>query len=261
MKLPIYIVDAFTSKVFNGNPAAVCPLESWLDDNVMQNIAMENNLSETAFFVKENDHYKIRWMTPTVEIPLCGHATLASSFIIFNYFEKDKNEIKFQSKSGELIITRKNDLITLNFPANKPEPIETPKEIINALKATPKETLFNKSYLAIFDSEEEIREMKPDIRALKNIYKMGIIISAKGNNSDFVSRFFIPSAGIDEDPVTGFAHTLLTPYWSEKLNKKELHAFQVSQRGGELFLKDLDDRANISGQAVLYSEGSIFLDL
>ena len=262
MNQPIYIVDAFTTKLFAGNPAAVCPLEKWLSEDLMQKIAMENNLSETAFFVKEGNRYRIRWFTPTVEVPLCGHATLASSFIIFNFIEKETQEIRFDSKSGELIITKKDDLISLNFPANKPEKVEVANEVVGALKAEPKELYFNKSYLAVFETEEEVKDIKPDFREFENVHSDGIIITAPGNNSDFVSRYFVPSAGIDEDPVTGFAHTLLTPFWSERLNKKELHAFQVSKRGGELFLENLaDGRVKISGKAVLYSQGSFFLDL
>lgn len=262
MKQSVYIVDAFTAKLFAGNPAAVCPLDSWLSEELMQKIAMENNLSETAFFVKENENYHIRWFTPTVEVPLCGHATLASSYIIFNFIEKNAEEIKFNSKSGELIITRNSDLISLNFPANKPGKVEITKEVIGALKAEPKELLFNKSYLAVFETEEEIRNLKPDFREFEKVHSDGIIITAPGNKSDFVSRYFVPSAGIDEDPVTGFAHTLLTPFWSERLDKNELHAFQISQRGGELFVENLpNNRVKISGKAVIYSQGSIFLDL
>lgn len=262
MNQPIYIVDAFTSKLFSGNPAAVCPLEKWLDEKLMKKIAMENNLSETAFFVKEGNKYHIRWFTPTVEVPLCGHATLASSFVIFNFIEKESKEIKFNSLSGELIITKENDLISLNFPANKPEKVEVTKEVIAALKAEPEELYFNKSYLAVFKTEEQIKNIKPDFREFEKVHSDGIIITAPGDNSDFVSRYFVPSAGIDEDPVTGFAHTLLTPFWSDRLNKKELHAFQVSRRGGELFLENLPgERVKISGKAVIYSQGSIFLDL
>lgn len=262
MNQPVYIVDAFTSKLFTGNPAAVCPLEKWLSEDLMQKIAMENNLSETAFFVKDEDHYHIRWFTPTVEVPLCGHATLASSFVIFNFMEKEADEIKFTSLSGELIITRESDLISLNFPANKPGKVEITEEVTAALKAEPKELYFNKSYLAVFETEEQVKSIKPDFREFEKVHSDGIIITAPGNDSDFVSRYFVPSAGIDEDPVTGFAHTLLTPFWSERLNKKELHAFQVSQRGGELFLENLqEERVKISGKAVIYSQGVIFLDL
>ncbi|MFC2085274.1 PhzF family phenazine biosynthesis protein [Bacteroidota bacterium] len=259
MNLKIFQVDAFTSRLFKGNPAAVVPLEEWLDDKTMQNIALENNLSETAFIVKEEDYYKIRWMTPTLEVPLCGHATLASAFVIFNYFDKEQREIVFDSKSGRLIVTKEDDLLSLNFPANKPEKVEIPDDIVKVVSVAPNEVLFNKSYLAIFDSEEQIRDMKPDIRTLKNIHADGLIISARGNSVDFVSRFFVPSAGIDEDPVTGYAHTILTPYWSEKLGKKKMSVLQVSARGGELQVEDLGGRVKISGKAVLYMMGEIKL--
>lgn len=262
MNQEIFIVDAFTSKLFSGNPAAVCPLKKWISEDLMKKIAMENNLSETAFFVKENGKYHIRWFTPTIEVPLCGHATLASSFVIFNYLEKESDEIIFTSLSGELSVSRNEDLISLNFPANKPERVEVNKEVNRALNADPKELYFNKSFLAVFETEEEVKSINPDFREFERVHSDGIIVTAPGNKSDFVSRYFVPSAGIDEDPVTGFAHTLLTPFWSEKLNKTDLHAFQISQRGGELYLKNLSGgRVEISGKAVIYSRGTAFLDL
>lgn len=259
MKLQIYQVDAFTSELFGGNPAAVIPLNEWLPDEAMQNIGLENNLSETAFFVKEGNEYQIRWFTPTVEVPLCGHATLASAYVIFNFFEESANELHFLSKSGELIVTKEKNLISLNFPANKPKPAEPDPKILEAVTAEHKEILLNKTYLAIFDDEETVRNMKPNIRVLDDLDADGLIISAKGNEVDFVSRYFVPTAGIDEDPVTGYAHTILTPYWSEKLNKKKLHALQVSERGGELWLEDLGDRVKISGNTTLYLKGEIYI--
>lgn len=259
MNLKIYQVDAFTSELFKGNPAAVVPLKEWLDDETMQNIGLENNLSETAFFVEEKGHYHIRWFTPAIEVPLCGHATLASAFVIFNYLHPHLTKIYFRSKSGELIVSRENDLISLNFPANRPKPAEPPPPILQALASPPKEILFNDSYLAIFENEDTVRNMKLNIRALDNLNDAGLIISAPGNKVDFVSRFFIPAAGIDEDPVTGYAHTILTPYWSEKLNKKQLYALQKSKRSGELWLEDLGDRVKISGRAKLYMIGEIYL--
>lgn len=259
MNLKLFQVDAFTSQLFKGNPAAVVPLKEWLDDETMQNIGLENNLSETAFFVKEGDHYHIRWFTPAIEVPLCGHATLASSYVIFNYLQPDLDKIHFQSKSGELVVTKQNDLIALNFPANKPEPVALPSQILEAVPVPPKEILFNDSYLAIFEDEDTVRNMKLNIRALDNLNNAGLIISARGKQVDFVSRFFIPAAGVDEDPVTGYAHTILTPFWSEKLNKKKLHALQVSKRGGELWLEDLGNRVKISGKARLYMIGEIYL--
>jgi len=258
MKLPIYQVDAFTKELFTGNPAAVVPLNEWLPDYTMQKIAQENNLAETAFFVWEEDHYHIRWFTPAIEVPLCGHATVASAYVIYNFLKPELETIRLQSKSGELLVTKEDGLISLNFPANKPEPVEAPKQLLEAVPIKPNQVLFNKSYLAIFDSEEIIRSMKPDIRALEELHEFGLIISAKGDNYDFVSRFFVPGAGIDEDPVTGFAHTLFTPYWSEQLGKKKMKAYQASARGGEVFVENLEnDRVKLSGNAVLYMKGEI----
>jgi PhzF family phenazine biosynthesis protein len=262
MTLPIYQVDAFTSKLFGGNPAAVVPLEKWLDDDTLQKISSENNLSETAFFVKEKEHYHIRWMTPANEVPLCGHATLASAFVIFNFIEKNSTKIKFMSKSGELIVERNEDLLTLDFPSHKPTPIQMNDSIKKCFEIEPREVLINGFYLLIvFDSEEFIRNYQPKIELIKQIHPHAIIISAKGNEVDFVSRMFAPNEGIDEDPVTGSAHTVLVPYWSEKLGKKNFRALQVSKRMGELFCEECGDRVRISGKAVLYSTGSLFLSL
>lgn len=259
MKLKLYQVDAFTSNVFNGNPAAVCPLDQWLDDKVMQSIASENNLSETAFFVKENDNYKIRWFTPTNEVDLCGHATLATAFVLFNVLGDKSDKIAFNSKSGELIVKKKNDLISLNFPKREPKTIVGNKLLIEALTENPKEVLFNKSTLCLFETEEQVRQLKPKIREFLKLQTHGVIITAPGNRVDFVSRFFAPDVGIDEDPVTGYAHTLLVPYWARRLNKSKLHALQVSQRGGELFCELIDKRVIIAGYATLYLEGTIII--
>jgi PhzF family phenazine biosynthesis protein len=259
MKLRIYQVDAFTDKVFSGNPAAVVPLENWLDDNILQNIALENNLSETAFFVQEKEGYKIRWFTPTSEVDLCGHATLASSFVLFNIHGYESNKIVFNSRSGELIVEKENELISLNFPARNPQVIDSDKLIVEALTEEPKEVLFDKSTVCLFDNEETVRNLNPNIKDFLKVKTHGIIITAPGDSVDFVSRFFAPDVGIDEDPVTGYAHTLLIPYWAKRLNKEKLHALQVSQRGGELFCENLDNIVKISGKAVLYLEGEIFI--
>jgi PhzF family phenazine biosynthesis protein len=259
MKLPIYQIDAFANELYKGNPAAVVPLKEWLPVSVMQNIALENNLSETAFFVNDKGYYHIRWFTPAVEVPLCGHATLASSFVIFNFLEENIKEIKFMSKSGELIVTRHKNLITLNFPSKKPLPIIAPQNLLNAIPVEPKEVLFNTSLLAVFDNEEIVREMKPNMSALAELKEDGLIITAPGKKYDFVSRYFVPNAGIDEDPVTGYAHTILTPYWSERLSKQKLKAYQASKRGGEVFVENLGDRVKISGYAILYLKGEIEL--
>jgi len=262
MTLPIYQVDAFTSALFCGNPAAVVPLEKWLDDKTLQNIAAENNLSETAFFVKEEMRYHIRWMTPVSEVPLCGHATLASAYVIFNFIEKELTQIKFTSKGGELIVDRNNEMLSLNFPANKPYRIDVSEAVKNCFDREPIGVLKNGFYvLIIFDSEEYIRTVSPNFELVKLIHDHGVIISAKGKEADFVSRMFAPNEGIDEDPVTGSSHTVLIPYWAEILGKNNFRALQVSKRGGELFCEDLGDRVKISGKAVLYSVGNVFLSL
>ena len=260
MKIPLYQIDAFTSKVFSGNPAGVCPLEDWLSDEQMQSIAMENNLAETAFFIKRNDHYQLRWFTPKVEVDLCGHATLASGFVIFNYLDPSAHSVSFQTKSGALIVRRENDLLAMDFPTRKAKPHSINPEIFaQALGAPPKEILFSRDYLVVFDSEKVIRSLNPEMNLLMNLDGLGVSVTAPGENSDFVSRFFAPKVGVPEDPVTGSAHCTLIPYWSEKLGKKKLHAFQVSLRGGELFCEDLGERVKIAGNAVRYSEGFLYL--
>jgi len=262
MTLPIYQVDAFSSVLFGGNPAAVVPLEKWLDDKTMLNIAAENNLAETAFFVKEKDCYHIRWMTPTIEVPLCGHATLASAYVIFNFIEKESTALKFISKSGELFVQREGDLLSLNFPSNKPHTTEIPEAIKECFDKQPLEVLANGFFLLLlFDSEEYIRSYIPRIDLIKKIHPHAVIITSKSREVDFVSRMFAPNSGIDEDPVTGSAHTVLIPYWAEKLNKNKLHAYQVSKRKGELFCEYLNNRVKISGYASLYMTGVIYLNL
>jgi len=260
MEQSIYVVDAFTSKLFGGNPAAVCPLEKWLDDSLMQKIAAENNLAETAFFVKEEKGYHIRWFTPVAEVDLCGHATLASSFVYFNFIDKNVSRISFSSLSGELVVERNGDMLSLNFPTQKPLPVDTPEDVMmKAFEIKPTEVLKGVKNFLVYDSEEVIRNMKPDMELLKQVSGDGVIITSKGKDVDFVSRFFAPYIGINEDPVTGSAHTHLIPYWSEKLGKKKLTALQVSARGGELFCEDLGERVKISGKGVLYSQGKIFI--
>jgi PhzF family phenazine biosynthesis protein len=261
MKSTIYQVDAFTDQLFGGNPAAVCPLEQWLDKQTMQNIAAENNLSETAFFVKKGEGFEIRWFTPTVEVELCGHATLASAHIIFNYLEFKGKVIKFQSQSGELRVTQSGDLLTLDFPSTKSESMEIPCQLAEALNAVPSAVYRSRELLALFEKEEDIITMSPNFGLLLDVLTSidcgGIIVTAPGERSDFVSRFFAPPEGIDEDPVTGSAHTILAPFWAERLDKKSLHAYQVSQRKGELFCELAGDRVLISGKAVTYLKGEI----
>ncbi len=260
MNIPIYQIDAFSNRVFAGNPAAVCPLEEWLEDSVLQAIAQENNLSETAFFVTEENGYHIRWFTPVAEVDLCGHATLATAFVIFNYLEPSLSEVNFTSRSGRLTVVRENELLSMDFPSQPPLPCEAPKELVNGLRKEPLEVLYSEDYFVLFSSEKQIRELNPDMGMLKKLDLRGVIVTAKGNKVDFVSRFFAPKFGIDEDPVTGSAHCALTPYWANKLKKKNLHAHQVSQRGGELFCKDCGDRVKISGRAVKFMEGIIAIN-
>jgi len=257
MTLKLYQVDAFTRKLFGGNPAAVCPLETWLEASIMQNIAAENNLAETAFFVKEELGYRIRWFTPTSEVDLCGHATLASAYVLFSKLDYAEDKIVFASKSGELIVEKEGELLSLNFPARNPKTIEADKLLLNALPIAPKEILFDKTTICVFDTEEQIRSIQPKIKEFLKIQTHGVIITAPGEDVDFVSRFFAPDVGIDEDPVTGYAHTLLIPYWANRLKKNKLHALQVSKRGGELFCENLNGRVKISGTGILYLEGTI----
>jgi PhzF family phenazine biosynthesis protein len=255
MRILIYQVDAFASRVFEGNPAAVCPLEEWLGDEVMQAIATENNLSETAFFVREGEGYRIRWFTPEKEVDLCGHATLASAFVIFEHIEPSLQEVTFDSRSGLLNVSRGEELLALDFPSQPPAPCSAPPELAQGLGAEPAEVLSSQDYFAVFDHEKDIRLMEPDMTKLKKVGLRGVIVTAPGDEADFVSRFFAPSYGIDEDPVTGSSHCALTPYWARRLGKNRLHAYQLSRRGGELFCEDRGDRVMISGHAVLYLQG------
>jgi len=257
MKIPIYQVDAFTSKLFRGNPAAVCPLTEWIDPGLMQSIAAENNLSETAFFVKKNDFYELRWFTPEIEVDLCGHATLATGHVLFNHLGYAEKEIRFETKSGRLTVKRSDDLISLNFPANPPVKIDTPDNLTEGLGKKPIEVYKSRDYLALFEGETDVLSIQPEFGILRKLDCLGIIITSRGDTSDFVSRFFAPSAGIDEDPVTGSAHTTLVPYWAKKLNKTKFHAFQISKRGGELFCQLTGDRVLISGKAKTYLKGEI----
>ena len=260
MRIPIYQVDAFTSTLFAGNPAAVCPLDSWVDERTMQSIATENNLSETAFFVKAEEHYDLRWFTPAVEVDLCGHATLAAAHIIFSCLETSLEVVRFQTKSGLLSVARRGNLLVMNFPALPATDCAVPDQLVEALGEHPQQVLLARDYLVVYESEEEIKAMNPDFNLLMNVKDcLGIIVTAPGKKSDFVSRFFAPQAGVPEDPVTGSAHCTLVPYWSQRLEKKKLQALQLSRRGGELFCEDHGDRIQIAGQAVIFLEGSIIL--
>jgi len=261
MSLLFYQVDAFTSEVFQGNPAGVCPLESWLPDGLMQNIAMENNLAETAFYVPTGDRFGIRWFTPAVEVDLCGHATLAAAYVIFRYDRYPENEIALDSRSGILRVRRDGDLLTLDFPVDTLRPAAEPAGLSEALGARPREIFRGKTdCLAVFGTQAEIEAMRPDFGKLGRVEARGVIVTARGTEVDFISRFFGPQVGIDEDPVTGSAHTSLAPYWAEKLGKTEMEAVQLSRRGGRLKVRLRGDRVDISGRARAYLEGRIEIE-
>ncbi len=261
MELAIYQVDAFASQVFIGNPAAVCPLEDWLPDDVLQSIAQENNLSETAFFVPNKDRIHIRWFTPTTEVNLCGHATLATAFILFEKLGFEREVIAFQSKSGDFSVGRDNRSLVLDFHSQPGTQCEIPTVLVEGLGRKPVEVLAGDSYLAVFESEEDIIDIVPKWEELRQLHPRTVIVTAEGRGCDFVSRFFAPSFGIDEDPVTGSAHCMLIPHWANKLNKTKLTAQQLSQRTGELVCELKGDRVLIAGKAVLYLEGKIWVEV
>ncbi len=254
----IYEVDAFTDRVFSGNPAAIVPLTDWLDDDVMQNIAAENNLSETAYFVEESDgSYNIRWFTPQTEVDLCGHATLASAHVLYNHLGFEGEKVIFQSKSGELSVKKWKGMYWMNFPSNPPDPIPVPKMLPEAIGTVPLYTGVNTDLLVLVQDEEVVQSLKPDFGTLKRMGTRGVIVTAPGSEVDFVSRFFAPGVGIPEDPVTGSAHTVLTPFWSNRLGKTEMKARQISERGGDLICIQKGQRVEIGGKAVTYLIGEI----
>ncbi|MEM6516672.1 MAG: PhzF family phenazine biosynthesis protein [Bacteroidota bacterium] len=261
MQISIYQIDTFTNQIFKGNPAAVCPLNCWIDDQLMQKIAVENNLSETAFFVKTQNGYQIRWFTPTTEVDLCGHATLAAAHVLYHHLNYDAEQINFESKSGILTVMINDDFYTLGFPSDKLKKIDLSQELIKPFEIGPLEAHRGKTdYILVFENEATIKDLRPNLLELSKIDARGIIVTAKGNQCDFVSRFFGPRVGVDEDPVTGSAHTSLIPYWSKILNKTELTAQQVSKRGGQLKCKYNGERVEISGQAVTFLKGTINLE-
>lgn len=261
MKLKIYQIDAFADQVFKGNPAAVCPLTEWLPDEILLKIAAENNLSETAFYVRREDTFEIRWFTPNVEVDLCGHATLATSFVLYHYENYRRNSIHFYSpRSGNLSVAVQDDLFTLNFPAD--QFVETPltDELLSATDQIPVRAFKGKTdYMLVFDKEEDIRILQPNLSVIARLNARGVMVTAKGTGHDFVSRFFGPAVGVNEDPVCGSAHTTLIPYWADQLHKKELNAFQLSNRTGELQCRLLEDRVEIGGKAVLYMKGELYI--
>ncbi len=257
MELPIYQVDAFASAVFRGNPAAVCPLQVWLPDETLQSIALENNLSETAFVVRTDNRFHLRWFTPLAEVDLCGHATLASAFVLFEYLNQPGETIYFDTKSGELTVTRNGELLTLDFPSRPPVAFEPDPRLVPAIGGNPTEVLKARDVMLVYGSEAEVLALKPDMAALTRLDHFAFIATAQGETSDFVSRFFAPAKGVPEDPVTGSAHTTLIPYWAGKLGKTDLFARQVSPRTGELYCKLAGDRVKIAGYVAPYLRGAI----
>ena len=261
MELPFYQIDSFTDKVFTGNPAAVVPLDSWLEDDVMKGIALENNLPETAFFVPKDDHFHLRWFTPTVEMNLCGHATLATAWVLFNDLGYDKNSIKFESKSGDLTVTKNQDGMTLNFPILPSQQVDLDPAIEKAFGKQSLELYKGeRKWVAIYDDPDFILNNQPDLSIIKTLTDEGVIITAPGHAPyDFMSRYFAPQIGIDEDPVTGAAHCMLTPIWANKLDKTDFLARQISPRGGDLKLSLQNERLEITGNAALYLKGTIYV--
>lgn len=257
MEIPIYQVDAFASRVFAGNPAAVCPLEAWLPDDVMQAIAAENNLSETAFFVRRGDGFDLRWFTPTVEVNLCGHATLGSAYVIGTYLEPARREVRFHTRSGQLTVTRAGDGYCLDLPAQPPLRVPDSADMATALGAQPVELWRSAYMMALFSDEAQIASIMPDFAKVAALEVGEVIVTAPGNTCDFVSRFFAPAAGIPEDPVTGSAHSILAPYWAERLGKAHMAARQISRRGGELAVEVRGDRVRLTGRVAPYLQGRI----
>lgn len=263
MKLPLFWIDAFTRRVFRGNPAGVCPLNAWLPDQTMQQIAFENGLAETAFFVPAGaGRYRLRWFTPQVEVDLCGHATLASAYVVLNELQPSLKQVIFDSRSGPLVVARRDDLFELDFPSRPAGPAaDVPKSLLTAVGGRPGEVRSSaNSYLLAYDRIEKVAALRPDFGALRELGDVRILATAPGDDCDFVSRFFAPGAGIDEDSVTGSAHCTLVPYWAERLSKKKFHARQISQRTGELWCELAGPRVKIAGHAVLYLRGTIEVD-
>jgi len=267
MRIPLYQIDAFAERPLTGNPAAVCPLEAWLPDDVMQAIAAENNLSETAFFVAEGECYRLRWFTPSTEIDLCGHATLAAAYVVFRWLRPERTSITFQTEAaGPLTVARDGDLLALDFPSRPPEPCAMSEPLVAGLGQRPAALLAARDYLAIYDSADEIARLMPDFAALAALDRFAVIVTAPGPGAegggetggvDFVSRFFAPARGVDEDPVTGSSHCTLIPYWAARLGKTRLEARQLSRRGGALSCALDGDRVTIAGRAMPYLEGMI----
>ena len=259
MKIPYYVVDAFADRQFRGNSAGVCPLKSWLSEATMQNIAAENNLAETAFFVPRGDDYDLRWFTPTVEIDLCGHATLAAMFILRTELGYRRDAVRFHSRSGPLMVTNRHDVFTLDFPSRPPGPCTAPPALVTGLGRKPVQVLKSRDYFVVYESEGDVRSLRPDFAALGTL-DAKVIVTAPGTDCDYVSRFFAPTDGVPEDPATGSQHCTLIPWWSERLGKTEMFARQLSKRGAEFFCRLAGDRVLIGGKAVLYSRAEIEID-
>ncbi|MET4701905.1 PhzF family phenazine biosynthesis protein [Constrictibacter sp. MBR-5] len=258
MSIPIYQVDAFADRVFGGNPAAVCPLETWLPDAVMQAIAAENNLSETAFFVPRGDDYDLRWFTPGVEVDLCGHATLGSAWVIFNRLAPERSVVRFHTRSGILTVKRDGDSLAMDLPANPAKPCDDAPGLLEALGATPAEVLTTRDhFVAVFPTQAEVRDLAPDFGRMAALDRWAVMVTAPGDDVDFVSRFFAPRKGVPEDPVTGSAHCVLTPFWAARLGRNELTARQISRRGGSLRCRLLGDRVELVGRVAPYLQGTI----
>lgn len=261
MQLTLYKIDTFTDKMLSGNPAAVIPLEKWLPDETMNSIAEENSLSETAFFIPADRGYHLRWFTPNSEVSLGGHSTLATAFVIFEYLGFEGDEIRFISKTGPLYVLKHNDVLTLDFPSQPGSRCALPDSLLSGLKQEPVEVLASQDYMAVFSKESDILALNPDFDELKKLDKRGVIVTAPGTNVDYVSRFFSPKYGIDEDPATGSSHCQLVPYWGRRLEKEKLTSRQLSKRGGEFWLEQDRSRVLISGKAVRFMKAEIELDI
>ncbi len=259
MQIKLYQIDAFTDRPFAGNPAAVCPLDDWLDDATLQAIAAENNLSETAFIVPGDAGYRLRWFTPAVEVPLCGHATLASGYVVLNHLRPETDAVVFETLSGPLHVRRDGDRLAMDLPALPPEPVEPPPGLVESVGGAPVETLKANYHMLVYANEEEIEVLTPDIAGLGRLDGVNVMATAPGREVDFVSRFFAPASGIDEDPVTGSAHCMAAPYWAMKLDKSVLTARQISKRGGDLVCEPIDGRVRLTGACAFYMEGTITL--
>jgi PhzF family phenazine biosynthesis protein len=257
MTIPFYEILAFTNRLFAGNPAGICILKEWLPDQLMQKIAAENNLPETAFFIDRGSYYDIRWMSPTAEIDLCGHATLGSAHVLFQHLGRSGTSLKFQSQSGELRVDRGDDRLVLDFPAQPAISCDAPPSLADSLGAQPQEVFKGRDYMAVFERQEHVAALTPNFTQLSKLDGQGVFVTAPGNDCDFVSRYFAPRVGVPEDPVTGSIHCVLIPYWSKRLGKRELRARQLSKRGGELFCEDRGARVGIGGTAITYVEGEI----